>query len=121
MRLFVLFAHQPSKPPKAMAVVDQNTIQKSGHEEMAYKKIALEQVKNSAQDVEGVTNWAWFQIDLPPTAMGRIVEYLTSTVPRFATNDVTPSPIETVHPSTEGITVTVGRVPGKIIDDEIRE
>jgi hypothetical protein len=104
-----------------MAVVDGATIAHSGHSEMEYKKIALEQVKETSQDADVVTAWEWFIVDLGPVASNRILEHLSNITPHFSTEKVTPSPIETVHPSVEGITVTVGRTPGKIIDDEIRE
>jgi hypothetical protein len=120
MRLFVLFASQPNNPPKAVVVVDQPTIARSGHSEMDYKKLALEQAKESLEDAHTITSWAWFIIDLGPVATGRIMEYLTDTAPHFSTENVTASAISTPHPSTESITVTIGRVPGKIIDDEIR-
>lgn len=118
MNLFVLFALVAGRPtPQPLAIVDPATIQESERTEAEYKKLveaAVEETVDMDIEVSG-----WYELSLPPDAGNTVRRELLNQATVFPVH-VTPSPIAEGHPSINGITVTVGRKPGKIIDDEIR-
>jgi hypothetical protein len=117
MKLFILFAQFPNQPyPAPMGVIDENTIKMSGRPEDVYKKLALDTIKD--QTKEEAQSWGWFELLLPPDAPTRISQALLQELPKFVT-ELKSSPTQKNHPSFNGITVTVGRNPQKIKDDEI--
>ncbi len=118
MKLFVLFAVIDGKAfPRPMAIVDPQTIKESNHSEEEYKKLVEAAVSESDEKIEVA---GWYTIALPPDAAGTITRELRE-IPTSFPGQVQQDPIKETHPSISSITVTVGRKPGKIVDDEIRE
>ena len=115
MKLFILFAHFPNKLPLALTAVDELTIKESGVREDEYKRLVLDKTQSKIE--EKVDHWGWFEVRLPEDARNRIRQYLVSEAPTFTAVNVAPSPTQKIHPSYDGIKVTVGRTPGKIEDE----
>jgi hypothetical protein len=100
-----------------MAIVDPETIKESNHTEEEYKKLVEDAVSESDENIEVS---GWYTIGLPVDASGTITRELRD-IPTSFSGQVQQDPVKETHPSINSITVTVGRKPGKIVDDEIRE
>ena len=114
MRLFVLFGIPEGKGyPKALVVVDSRTIQESGNTDQEYKDLVEEAVLDGDEKYERM---GWYTIGLPQGSENTLIHELRQLKTSFS-GKIEPAPKP--HPSIEGITVQVGRIPGKIRDDEI--
>lgn len=115
---FVITKNSPL--PHAVSVVDESTIETSPYTQDEFlahgEKQAIKAINASGDEY---TNGGWYRISLPVTARSEIVQDLNDITPSFSAQSVTADPKNVQHPSIEGITVTVGRTPGKIQDDEI--
>lgn len=118
MQLFVLFAVIDGKAyPRPLAIVDPETIKESNYTEEEYKKLVE---KAAAEGGENVEVSGWYTVNLPVDAPGIITRELND-IPTAFPGQVQADPVQETHPAINSITVTVGRKPGKIVDDEIRE
>lgn len=121
MILHAYFAITKRNPlPQIIVSVDGATIDRSESEEKDflahYEEQAIKAINASGDEYE---NGGWYRVSLPDTIRGRVAEDLRDVTPTFQAQSVKASPKEVQHPSIQGITVTVGREPGKIKDDEI--
>lgn len=119
MLLYVLFIKtSKNSQPTAITVLDEATVETSEFTVKEYQDLTLAQVKEALGSDE-LKSWGWFEVRLPNITRSRIVEELEDITPTFASYEVKSVPKEQTHPSIAGITVTVGRIPGKLVDDEI--
>lgn len=117
MKLSVLFVITEESPsPRPVAIVDPLTVKESTHTEDEYKKLVEEAVRDSETVIKLS---GWYELALPMDAANTIGRELRNQ-PSVFPAQVTADPVKEVHPSINSITVTVGRKPGKIVDDEIR-
>ena len=118
MKLFVLFCQPEDKKfvPQALAVVDEYfALHKYGSVESA--KAELEKMYMEAAYLLPDDNFDWFEVNLG--AIERTIQNVLIPVPPVLTGDLeVPKPEAMRNPS---ITVQIGRIPGKVDDDEIPE
>ena len=121
MILHVLFVKFKGEAlPKGLSVVDEQTINETQYTVDEYLEAAalqtLEMFKDSKREVE---EWSWYDFSAPTTTRNRIAEDINDLTLTFGVSNVEARPKAQPVTGVPGITVTVGRTPGTIVDDEI--
>jgi hypothetical protein len=121
MILHVLFAQLDNKSmPEAVSIVDQQTVDSSPYTLAEYLGFADEQAQKIFEaNGSKVKTQGWFEIDMGYETLAGVQMSLEERTPVFRPLHVAPTPRPETNPSVPGITVTVGRTPGTIQDDEI--